>query len=93
MMTRACALQILCAALALLPPPIAAASGGDSLPHVSAEHRHPRACRHDDARCLALQRDVCDPFNVTATDKYVLSFWKERSRQIFSHHHRQRNLH
>lgn len=39
--------------------------------HVAIERRVPRACRPDDARCLALQRDVCDPWNITASDKYV----------------------
>ena len=41
----------------------------DILPVVGSDHRHPRACRPEDARCLALQRDVCDPWNVTTTDK------------------------
>jgi hypothetical protein len=71
---NACALHILCAGLAvtLLAAPTAAGDlGGNGLPHVSGDQRHPSACRPDDARCLALQRDVCDPWNVTATDKYV----------------------
>jgi len=68
---NACAVHFLRAGLAisLLAPPTAADLGGVGLPHVSDDQRHPRACRPDDARCLALQRDVCDPWNVTATDK------------------------
>lgn len=51
--------------LALLPLVVV----GDEavIPHATG--KHPRACRPEDARCIALQRDVCDPWNVSATDK------------------------
>jgi hypothetical protein len=80
---KAYASSILCTSLAvaLLALPTSADVGGDGLPHVSGDHRHPRACRPDDARCLALQRDVCDPWNVTATDKYVVF-----ETFLFNHH-------
>lgn len=73
----ACALHILCAglAVALLALPTAADLRGEGLPHVSEDYPHPSACRSDDARCLALQRDVCDPWNITATDKYVFKYF------------------
>lgn len=55
------------AAAALLP---VATAQADAMPHADVGRRVPRACDVDDARCLALQRDVCDPWNVTA-DQYV----------------------
>ena len=53
------ALLLLCAAPAALADE-AASAGPARLPH---------GCRPDDARCLALQADVCDPWNITTTDK------------------------
>ena len=62
-----------CCALALLALG-AAAQGGGHAPHGphgphGPHPANPAACDPDDARCLALQRDVCDPWNVTAADK------------------------
>ena len=48
---------------------LALAVAGEGPNHDTLRSRQYAACRADDARCLALQRDVCDPWNVTAADK------------------------
>ena len=63
-------ISIILLSLILLLLPHAAAQ--DDATDVDVGDSAHSVCRPDDARCLALQSDVCNPWNTTAVDKCAI---------------------